>query len=128
MEEIVKQKEVKKIVKDIIADYAQGRNIDEMNLFNKPDKSEVQELVENLFKIVYPGYFRDRTFKIYTPENSFSVIIEELQEQIDSRKREIERLVENQSRFKTDADFVERIARQNHRVLPGELVFIFEKD
>ena len=77
MEEIVKQEEVKKIVKDIIADYAQGRNIDEMNLFNKPDKSEVQELVENLFKIVYPGYFRDRTFKIYTPENSFSVIIED---------------------------------------------------
>ena len=52
----------------------------------------------------------------------------ELQEQIDSKKREIERLVENQRRFKTDADFVEKIARQNHRVLPGELVFIFEKD
>ena len=35
---------------------------------------------------------------------------------------------ENQRRFKTDADFVERIARQNHRVFPGDLVFIFDKD
>lgn len=77
MEEIVKQEEVKKIVRDIIADYSGERNIDEMSLFNKPDKAEVQELVENLFKIIYPGYFRDRTFKIYTPEHSFSVIIED---------------------------------------------------
>ena len=77
MKEIVKQEEIKNIVKDIIADYGKGRNIDEMNLFNKPDKSEVQELVENLFKVVYPGYFRDRTYKIYTPENSFAVIIED---------------------------------------------------
>ena len=77
MKEIVKQEEIKDIVNDIIADYSKGRNIDEMNLFNKPDKSEVQELVENLFKVVYPGYFRDRTYKIYTPENSFSVIIED---------------------------------------------------
>ena len=77
MKEIVKQEEIKNIVKDIIADYGKGRNIDEMNLFNKPDKSEVQELVNNLFQIVYPGYFRDRTYKIYTPENSFAVIIED---------------------------------------------------
>ena len=77
MKEIVKQEEIKDIVNDIIADYGKGRNIDEMNLFNKPDKSEVQELVENLFKVVYPGYFRDRTYKIYTPENSFAVIIED---------------------------------------------------
>ena len=77
MKEIIKKEEIKNIVKDIIADYGKGRNIDEMNLFNKPDKSEVQELVENLFKVVYPGYFRDRTYKIYTPENSFAVIIED---------------------------------------------------
>jgi hypothetical protein len=34
-------------------------------------------------------------------------------------------LVENQRRFRTDADFVESIARQNRRVFPGELVFVF---
>ena len=57
-----------------------------------------------------------------------TTLIDELQERIDRKKREIAELVENQRRFKTDADFVEKIARQNHRVLPGELVFIFEKD
>ncbi|MBR2839617.1 MAG: septum formation initiator family protein [Kiritimatiellae bacterium] len=70
--------------------------------------------------MMYPDYRRSESLKRQNAE---------LQEQIESRKREIERLIENQRRFKTDADFVEKIARQNHRVLPGELVFIFnDKD
>lgn len=52
----------------------------------------------------------------------------ELQKVIESRKREIEDLKSNQRRFRTDSDFVEMIARQNHRVFPGELVFIFDKN
>ena len=52
----------------------------------------------------------------------------ELQSRIDRTKREIAQLRENQRRFRTDADFVEMIARQNHRVFPGELVFLFNKD
>lgn len=50
----------------------------------------------------------------------------ELQRQIEMKKREIAQLSENQRRFRTDPDFVETIARQNRRVYPGELVFIFE--
>ena len=52
----------------------------------------------------------------------------ELQGRIESKKREIAAVIENQRRFRTDADFVETIARQNRRVFPGELVFIFEED
>ena len=46
----------------------------------------------------------------------------------ESLKRQNAELLECQRRFRTDADFVEAIARQNNRVFPGELVFIFEKD
>ena len=69
--------------------------------------------------MMYPDYRRSESLKRQNAE---------LQEQIDRRKREIEQLIENQRRFKTDADFVEQIARQNHRVFPGELVFIFDKE
>ena len=69
--------------------------------------------------MMYPDYRRSESLK---KQN------EELRERIESRKREIGRLVENQRRFRMDADFVEQIARQNHRVYPGELVFIFEKE
>lgn len=50
----------------------------------------------------------------------------ELMERIEQKNKEIAKLVENQRRFKTDADFVESLARQNRRVFPGELVFVFE--
>lgn len=69
--------------------------------------------------LMYPDFRRSESLKRQNME---------LQEQIDSKKKEIAALMENQRRFRTDADFVEMIARQNHRVFPGELVFIFEKN
>jgi len=69
--------------------------------------------------MMYPHYRRSESLKRQNAE---------LQEKIDRKKAEIAVLVENQRRFRTDADFVEMIARQNHRVFPGELVFIYEKE
>ena len=78
MSTVVKeQQEIDLIVKDILADFDGKKNIDAVDIFNKPDKREVQELVKNLFRIVYPGYFRDKSFKIYNPSNSYAVIIED---------------------------------------------------
>ncbi len=78
MNEIIREEEIDLIVKDIFNDFEGGKNIDEINLYNKPDKSEVHELIRNLFRIVYPGYFRDRSYKIYNPRNSYAVIIEDV--------------------------------------------------
>jgi len=69
--------------------------------------------------LMYPDFRRSEALKRTN---------EGLQERIDDKKREIAKLIENQRRFRTDADFVETIARQNHRVFPGELVFIVEKN
>ena len=69
--------------------------------------------------MMYPNYRRSEALKLQNAE---------LQEKIDQKKQEINNLIENQKRFRTDSDFVEMIARQNHRVFPGELVFVFEKD
>ena len=69
--------------------------------------------------MIYPNYRRSESLKRQNAE---------LQETIDRKKREIALLEENQRRFKTDADFVEMIARQNRRVFPGELVFNFDKE
>ena len=66
---------------------------------------------------VWPTYLRGRSLKAQD---------EDLSRRIEEKKREIARLVDCQKRFRTDPDLVERIARQNGRVYPGELVFIFE--
>ena len=69
--------------------------------------------------MIYPNYRRSESLKRQNAE---------LQERIDAKKREIAGLMENQRRFRADADFVEMIARQNRRVFPGELVFTFDKE
>lgn len=47
-------------------------------------------------------------------------------ELIERKAKEISALREKQRRFQSDEEFIESIARQNNRVYPGELVFIFE--
>jgi len=69
--------------------------------------------------LIYPNYDRGRRLKRKEAD---------LQAQIESKRREIAKLVEYKNRFRSDPDFVEAIARQNHRVFPGELVFIFSGD
>lgn len=70
--------EIRDLVQGIIADIDGTKNIDDIDFFHKPDKAEVREIIDNLFRIVYPGYFRDRSFKIYNPEHGFAVILEDV--------------------------------------------------
>lgn len=74
----INDNEINDIVNMIIADFDGGKNIDAIKLFNNPDKEEVKELVEHFFRIIYPGYFRDLSYKIYNPKNSFAVTIEDV--------------------------------------------------
>ncbi|MCR5507944.1 MAG: serine acetyltransferase [Lachnospiraceae bacterium] len=76
--EIIREEEIDLIVKNIFEDFEGKKHIDEVNIYNKPDKAEVHELIRNLFRIIFPGYFRDRSYKIYNPRNSFAVIIEDI--------------------------------------------------
>lgn len=50
----------------------------------------------------------------------------ELQRRIELKNEEIAAVREKQNRFRTDREFVEGIARENRRVFPGEIVFVFE--
>ena len=75
MEEIIKENEISEIVKIVLDDYKGGKNIDVMNLYNNPSKAEVTELVKNLFRLVYPGYYKDKSYKIYNPDNSLAVTL-----------------------------------------------------
>lgn len=51
---------------------------------------------------------------------------ERILRRIEEKKREIEEIKSKQQRFNSDREFVETLARQNRRVFPGELVFVFD--
>lgn len=49
-----------------------------MDIYNQPDKTEIMDILDRLFSIVYPGFFRDKTHKIYNIEHSVSTMIEDV--------------------------------------------------
>jgi serine O-acetyltransferase len=72
------EKEIKEIVNEILDDYRHERAVDKIDIFNQPDKNEVIEIVGGLLQIVYPGYYRDKSYKIYNFDNKLSVVVEDI--------------------------------------------------
>jgi serine O-acetyltransferase len=71
------EQEIGSIVSDLIADYRQGRSIDAVNIFKQPDKKEIIAIIDGLLMLVYPGYYRDRSHKIYNADNNLAVVAED---------------------------------------------------
>ena len=83
---------VETTVKTILQDYHKGRNIDNLNeRHDMPSREVIIQIIKTLLTIVYPGYFRDQTFKSYNPENHVATLIEDityrLQKQIVKAKK-----------------------------------------
>lgn len=51
------ENEVGAILTDILDDYKKGRAVDKMDIYNLPDKTEIMDILDRLFSIVYPGIF-----------------------------------------------------------------------
>lgn len=70
--------EIKGIVDLIIADYDNGRDVDQMDVFNQPDRDAVKDIVIKLLRIIYPGYSRDKIYKSYNDSNRIAIVIEDV--------------------------------------------------
>lgn len=76
--ETVTEREIQDAVDGILKDYRKERTIDKIDSFSQPDKQEVEEIVDGLVQIVYPGYYRDRIYKTYSIDNRLSVKVEDV--------------------------------------------------
>lgn len=72
------QKEISGIVHAILEDYGNGRAIDQMDIFNQPDRDAVIDIINKLLRIFFPGYYRDRAYRIYNAYTNLSVLIEDV--------------------------------------------------
>ncbi len=66
------------LVDDLLKDYDEGKTIDEVKTFDHPDKEAVIEIINNLRKIVYPGYYRNKSYRVYTVRNNISMLLEDV--------------------------------------------------
>ena len=70
--------EIEGIVDSILEDYRHDRSIDRMDPYRRPDKDVVIDMIEKLMRIVYPGAFREKTYRIYNARHNLSMLIEDV--------------------------------------------------
>ena len=71
-------KEIQNVVDLILKDYEDERTINAIDVHHQPDKDVIISVVDNLLKILYPGYLSDKVFQVYTLKNTMSATIEDV--------------------------------------------------
>ncbi len=69
---------IEEIVDLIINDYEDDRTVNRVDILNQPDKKAIVDVLEKLLKILYPGYYSDKVYKIYSLRNNMAATIEDV--------------------------------------------------
>ena len=72
------EQQIEKVVDAILCDYQQERDIDRMETRRKPDKDAIIDIIEKLRRIVFPGYFREKNYRVYNAKHNLSLLIEDV--------------------------------------------------
>ena len=72
------EQKIEGIVDSILEDYRQGRDIDRIEPFRHPDKDVIIDIIDKLRRIVFPGYFLEKTYRIYNAKHNLSMLIEDV--------------------------------------------------
>ena len=100
----------------IISDYGRERVIDRLEMFTQPDRQVIEELIGKLLRLVYPGFFRDYSYRIINPRIHLAALIEDvafhLEKQIGIALRSSSELAEEAADRKAEeitAVFLEKL-------------------
>ncbi|MBP3304957.1 MAG: serine acetyltransferase [Oscillospiraceae bacterium] len=72
------EQQIENVVDSILEDYHNERDIDKIDLFRQPDKEIIIDIIGKLRRIVFPGYSRDRNYRIYNAKHNLSMLIEDV--------------------------------------------------
>lgn len=94
------EKRIEAVVDTILEDYTGGRDIDKMEQHAQPDKDVIIDVLEKLRKIVFPGYFRDKSYRTYNAKHNLSTLIEDVMYNLS---RQISLVFRDEGRTEEDA-------------------------
>ncbi|MEE1318225.1 MAG: serine O-acetyltransferase EpsC [Ruminococcus sp.] len=131
------EKDVNRLIESIIVDYEQGRDIDIVETFMPPNKDDIIKIIDQIRSIIFPGYYKNKNYRIYTVRNNLSMQLENvlynLSKQISivlkylpeySEKEERELLYEGE---KLTLRFLERI-KNIRELIQGDLQAAYDGD
>ena len=62
----------------LLNDYQQGRAIDRIEIFSQPDREVIISLIGKIKRLIFPGYFRDPNYKVYSMQHSLALLMEDV--------------------------------------------------
>lgn len=77
MEKDMMQK-MNQITDILLEDYQQGRTIDKIDAFNRPNKEIILKLIDELQRIIFLGYYKNKEYKVYTVRNHLTMLLEDI--------------------------------------------------
>lgn len=104
--------EISEVVDLILSDYDDDRTVNKIDINNQPDKRAIVDVVEKMMKILYPGYYSDKVYKIYSLSNNMAATIEDV---IFHLKKQIMIVLKysNREKFVTEQELEDK-AKKSH--------------
>ncbi|MBP3875090.1 MAG: serine acetyltransferase [Lachnospiraceae bacterium] len=100
---------IQSVTNRILQDYQNGRDIDNMNVFNQPDSEAVVDIVNKLLNILFPGYYRPREFRSYNYDSRIAVVIEDV---IYNLQKQIAIALRFKEEYAAETDFELRMSAE----------------
>lgn len=72
------EQDVNSLVGTIIEDYGQELDIDVVETFMPPNKDEIIKIIVQIRSIIFPGYYKNKNYRIYTVRNNLSMQLEDV--------------------------------------------------
>ena len=94
------EQRIEGLVDSILKDYSQNRDIDKIDLRQHPDREVITDVISKLMRIVYPGYFRERSFRMYNAKHHLSMLMEDVMYNLN---RQITLVLQNEGQEEAEA-------------------------
>ena len=72
------EQKIEAVVDTILTDYESQRQIDRKDTFRRPDTEVIVDMIGKLRRIIFPGYFREKNYRLYNARHNLSVLIEDV--------------------------------------------------
>ncbi len=123
------EKQIEGVVDTILEDYGANREIDRMDFARQPDKDVIIDITTKLRRILFPGYFRDKTYRTYNAKHNLSTLIEDV---MYNMSRQIAIVIQDTGKTEEDAraiclDFLGKIP-QIRAVVQTDLQAAYDGD
>lgn len=105
------ENEIVDLVDELLRDYNNGRTIDKINTFNQPDKEIVIDIINKLQKIIFAGYFKNKSYRFYTLKNNLTMLLEDV---LYNLKKQIAIVLRYSPKYKELDD--EKLSDQSQRI------------